>query len=327
MKNAKSTCCAAASSAEEAKAAASSRRRSRLLVAAALGGQAGELGEHQRARLEHVAQHAGVEPAGAEQQVGDHVEPAVLAPVAHAHRVAVADVDQAHLLEPLERLAQRAHRHAEVGGQRALGGELLAGLVAPAEERLEQRGEDLVGDEHIFGEYPGSPRPPPGPRGSGFPGLGESSPWSGGGVRVRARGGWGGGGVPRRAAPPLRGCSPFGGPDPDPNPLLPVTARRARLLALPPRPSPRAKRGPPPAPGDRLNQPDPQAWVPDLIVDDARKGRGVARLLLAAVEERARERSCFEIAVESSSYTRNEADLLYTGAGMTDAGRSFRKSL
>lgn len=77
----------------------------------------------------------------------------------------------------------------------------------------------------------------------------------------------------------------------------------------------------------RLNQPDPQAWVPDLIVDDARKGRGVARLLLAAVEERARERSCFEIAVESSSYTRNEADLLYTGAGMTDAGRSFRKSL
>ena len=77
----------------------------------------------------------------------------------------------------------------------------------------------------------------------------------------------------------------------------------------------------------RLNQPDPQAWVPDLIVDDARKGRGVARLLLEAVEDRARERGCFEIAVETSSYVRNEADLLYTGAGMTDNGRSFRKSL
>jgi GNAT superfamily N-acetyltransferase len=76
----------------------------------------------------------------------------------------------------------------------------------------------------------------------------------------------------------------------------------------------------------RLNQPDPQAWIPDLIVDDARRGRGVARLLLAAAEERARDRGCFEITVESSSYSRNEADLLFTGAGMTDAGRSFRKS-
>jgi GNAT superfamily N-acetyltransferase len=77
----------------------------------------------------------------------------------------------------------------------------------------------------------------------------------------------------------------------------------------------------------RLNQPDPQAWIPDLIVDSARRGRGVARLLLAAAEERAHERGCFEVTVESSSYARNEADLLYTGAGMTDAGKSFRKAL
>ncbi|MDX6667061.1 MAG: hypothetical protein QOK04_441 [Solirubrobacteraceae bacterium] len=77
----------------------------------------------------------------------------------------------------------------------------------------------------------------------------------------------------------------------------------------------------------RLNQPDPQAWVPDLIVESARRGRGVARLLLAAVEDRARERGCFEVTVESSSYEPNEADLLYTGAGMTDAGKSFRKNL
>jgi GNAT superfamily N-acetyltransferase len=77
----------------------------------------------------------------------------------------------------------------------------------------------------------------------------------------------------------------------------------------------------------RLNQPDPQAWIPDLIVDSARRGRGVARLLLAAVEERARERGCFEVTVESNSYARNEADLLYAGAGMTDNGKSFRKAL
>jgi GNAT superfamily N-acetyltransferase len=77
----------------------------------------------------------------------------------------------------------------------------------------------------------------------------------------------------------------------------------------------------------RLNRPDPQAWVPDLIVDDARRGRGTARLLLAAAEERARERGCFELAVESDSYSRNEAELLYTFAGMEEAGKAFRKAL
>src|ERR1700738_4099212 len=94
-----------------------------------LARQPGGLAQHQATGLEDVTEHADVEPAGAEQQVGDHVEAPVLAPIAHAHRVAVAHLDETHLLEPLERLAHDGHRHAEVGGQRALAGQLLAGRV------------------------------------------------------------------------------------------------------------------------------------------------------------------------------------------------------
>ena len=45
-------------------------------------------------------------PSTARPQVGQHVERAVRAPVAHARRVAVARLDDAHLLQALERLAQ-----------------------------------------------------------------------------------------------------------------------------------------------------------------------------------------------------------------------------
>lgn len=76
----------------------------------------------------------------------------------------------------------------------------------------------------------------------------------------------------------------------------------------------------------RLNHDTPQAWIPDLIVDEGERGRGVARALLAEAERRARERGCHDLTLESS-YQRAEAHLLYVGAGMTDAGKSFLKSL
>jgi PhnO protein len=76
----------------------------------------------------------------------------------------------------------------------------------------------------------------------------------------------------------------------------------------------------------RLNHTTPQAWIPDLYVDPATRGRGAAKALLNEVERLARERGCYELALESR-YDRSEAHLLYSAAGMQDAGRYFRKSL
>jgi GNAT superfamily N-acetyltransferase len=76
----------------------------------------------------------------------------------------------------------------------------------------------------------------------------------------------------------------------------------------------------------RLNRTALQAWIPDLIVDEAARGAGVAQALLGAAEDRARGLGCFEVTLESS-YTRKEAHLLYAAAGMEDAGKFFRKAL
>jgi GNAT superfamily N-acetyltransferase len=76
----------------------------------------------------------------------------------------------------------------------------------------------------------------------------------------------------------------------------------------------------------RLNRAAPQAWIPDLFVDPASRGRGAAKTLLIAAEKEARDRGCYELALESS-YDRSEAHLLYSAAGMQDAGKFFRKAL
>jgi GNAT superfamily N-acetyltransferase len=76
----------------------------------------------------------------------------------------------------------------------------------------------------------------------------------------------------------------------------------------------------------RLNHDTPQAWIPDVIVDEGERGRGVARALLGEAERRARDRDCTDVVLESS-YNRKEDHLLYVGAGMTDAGKFFRKRL
>ena len=76
----------------------------------------------------------------------------------------------------------------------------------------------------------------------------------------------------------------------------------------------------------RLNRTKPQGWIPELIVDEAARGAGVARALLGAAEDRARGQACFEVALEAS-HARREDHLLYAAAGMEDAGKSFRKPL
>jgi GNAT superfamily N-acetyltransferase len=76
----------------------------------------------------------------------------------------------------------------------------------------------------------------------------------------------------------------------------------------------------------RLNHTTPQAWIPDLYVDADARGRGTAKALLIEAEARARRRECWELTLESG-YERRDAHLLYSAAGMQDAGKYFRKPL
>jgi hypothetical protein len=77
--------------------------------------------------------------------VDEHVEAAVHAPVAHAHAVAVARLDEPHLLQPLHALADRRHVHAEVGRERPLGREPLTRRVAAGQHAGDEPAEHLVG--------------------------------------------------------------------------------------------------------------------------------------------------------------------------------------
>lgn len=77
---------------------------------------------------------------------------------------------------------------------------------------------------------------------------------------------------------------------------------------------------------NRLNYAVKQTWVSDLIVDRRARGRGTARALLDQAEKLGAERGCDEVTLESD-YGSSEAHLLYTAAGMQDAGKSFRKPI
>ena len=77
---------------------------------------------------------------------------------------------------------------------------------------------------------------------------------------------------------------------------------------------------------DRLNYVTPQAWVPDLIVEESRRSAGIGRALLEEAERRARERRCWVLTLESAHW-RKDAHRFYETFGMTDSGKSFFKAL
>jgi GNAT superfamily N-acetyltransferase len=77
---------------------------------------------------------------------------------------------------------------------------------------------------------------------------------------------------------------------------------------------------------NRLNHPTPQAWVPDLIISDSLRRTGIGQALLDHAEQRAIDRGCWEITLESAHH-RREAHRFYAAFGMRDAGLFFRKLL
>ena len=76
----------------------------------------------------------------------------------------------------------------------------------------------------------------------------------------------------------------------------------------------------------RLNFTRAQAWIPDLIVTEAGRSRGVGAALLARAEELARARGCWGMSLESASW-RERAHAFYLREGWDDSGKAFTKSL
>lgn len=77
---------------------------------------------------------------------------------------------------------------------------------------------------------------------------------------------------------------------------------------------------------ERLNYATQEAWVPDLVVTEPARRRGIAAEILEEVERRARSRECHAIQLESG-YQRAEAHHLYRQFHMRDTGKSFYKPL
>ena len=77
---------------------------------------------------------------------------------------------------------------------------------------------------------------------------------------------------------------------------------------------------------ERLNFATLEAWVPDLVVTESARRRGIAGEILGEVERRARSRECHAIQLESG-YQRAEAHHLYRQFQMRDTGKSFYKPL
>ena len=69
----------------------------------------------------------------------------------------------------------------------------------------------------------------------------------------------------------------------------------------------------------------PQAWIPDLIVAEAARGRDIGAALLDAAFAEAAARGAYAVALESG-HQRAVAHRLYAAAGMSDVGSFFTLS-
>lgn len=72
----------------------------------------------------------------------------------------------------------------------------------------------------------------------------------------------------------------------------------------------------------RLNRLKPEAWLPDLIVTEAARRRGIGRMLLGSALARSRDRGC-GVLVLDSGLQRQAAHRLYRAAGLRDLALHF----
>lgn len=75
-----------------------------------------------------------------------------------------------------------------------------------------------------------------------------------------------------------------------------------------------------------LERPAPQCRLTTLVVSSAHRRRGIARALVGAVEERARELGCFRVEVATRP-ERPEATLFYLGIGFEERPTRLVKAL
>jgi len=76
----------------------------------------------------------------------------------------------------------------------------------------------------------------------------------------------------------------------------------------------------------RLNFTAPQARIPDLVVADGARGRGIGGRLLAGAEEIARARGCWSMVLEFATW-RERAHAFYVSQGWEETGRAFTRLL
>ena len=104
----------------------------------ALGAPAGRVHAHAGPQLQHRPGQVG-RRLGARLQVQQDLQPAAVAPVAHARGAALADGHEPRLLQPLQRLAHGVAVDAQVLGQPALGRHRVAGRQRAGQDVGPQR--------------------------------------------------------------------------------------------------------------------------------------------------------------------------------------------
>jgi GNAT superfamily N-acetyltransferase len=77
---------------------------------------------------------------------------------------------------------------------------------------------------------------------------------------------------------------------------------------------------------DRLNHEAPQAWIPELIVLESARGRGIGKDLLSRAESAATARHCWGMALESATW-REDAHRFYEREGWEHKAKAFVKEL
>lgn len=70
----------------------------------------------------------------------------------------------------------------------------------------------------------------------------------------------------------------------------------------------------------------PAAKIGALVVDEAHRGRGIGRALLAALEDEARRRGCSQLFLTTSE-RRDDAHAFYERVGLEQTGRRYGRTL